>query len=80
MKASNILGLNFERVVNDIDIYCWDLDGTLGVYAFGNKGIVLCGDDYYLGYIEKYNPYEYIKPNKIIQKFIANYTNSPFLR
>lgn len=75
MKASNILGLNFERVVNDIDIYCWDLDGTLGVYAFGNKGIVLCGDDYYLGYIEKYNPYEYIKPNKIIQRFIANYTN-----
>lgn len=69
------LGLSFNRLINDIDIYCWDLDGTLGVYAFGENGVDSCNDAYYQEYLRKCNPYENVIPCVIIKRFIDRYTD-----
>lgn len=74
VKVEN-LGLSFNRFVNDVDIYCWDLDGTLGVYAFGRNGVDSCNDAYYQDYLKEHNPYKDIKPCKLVQKFIQRFTN-----
>lgn len=68
------LGLSFNRLINDIDIYCWDLDGTLGVYAFGKNGVDSCNDAYYQEYLKQHNPYENVIPCVIIKRFIDRYT------
>lgn len=71
----SMIGLNIKELIEKVDLYCWDLDGTLGVYAFGENGINSCSDGCYLEYLEKYNPYEKVKPNVILKKFIETYTN-----
>lgn len=70
-----MIGLNIKELIEKVDLYCWDLDGTLGVYAFGENGINSCSDVHYLEYLEKYNPYEKVKPNILLKKFIETYTS-----
>ena len=70
-----MIGLNIKELIEKVDLYCWDLDGTLGVYAFGENGINSCSDVHYLEYLEKYNPYEKVNPNRLLKKFIETYTS-----
>lgn len=69
-------GLDLKFLTDKDVVRFWDVDGVLGIFAYGKNGINVCEESYFQEYMKKCNPYMDAVAPEVLKEFMFKFTDS----